>query len=179
MESDWTDFFYVILDDNFDEFERASYLTCCLLHHVYHPVVIGMENPTDLIILKQGPFFGRHETYYGVEVHLFFLILLLTPYTTMACAAGVGTGTDDRNSSRYRYIGNRRTDTPASQVVRRTADRDSSRYRYSGNRRTRQLALDCEGNWVESTHDVYENTWKGGELKLCVLPHPPEDNKNK
>ena len=173
MESDWTDFFYVILDDNFDEFERASYLTCCLLHHVYHPVVIGMENPTDLIILKQGPFFGRHETYYGVEVHLFFLILLLTPYTTMACAAGVGTGTDDRNSSRYRYIGNRRTDTPASQVVRRTADRDSSRYRYignrrtdtpasqvvrrtadrdssryrySGNRRTRQLALDCEGN---------------------------------
>ena len=34
----------------------------------------------------------------------------------------------------------------AAGVVTRTVDRDSSRYRYSGNRRTRQLALDCEGN---------------------------------
>ena len=45
--------------------------------------------------------------------------ILTHPYTTAACAAG---------------------------VVTRTADRDSSRYRYSGNRRTRRQALDCEGN---------------------------------
>ena len=34
----------------------------------------------------------------------------------------------------------------AAGVETRTADRNSSRYRYSGTRRTRQLALDCEGN---------------------------------
>ena len=41
------------------------------------------------------------------------------PYTTIACAAGVVTG---------------------------TANRDSSRYRNGGNRRTRQLTLDWECN---------------------------------
>ena len=45
--------------------------------------------------------------------------ILTLPYTSKACAAEVAT---------------------------RTADRDSSRYRYSGNRRTRQLALYSEGN---------------------------------
>ena len=57
--------------------------------------------------------------------------ILTHPYTTAACAAGEVTG---------------------------TARRDSLRYRYSGNRRTRQLARDCEGNRVKSTHDVFENT---------------------
>ena len=64
-------------------------------------------------------------------------------YTSLLCAAGVETG---------------------------TADRDSSRYRYSENRKTRQLTLDCECNWVKSTHDVYGNTWKCGELKLYFSP---------
>ena len=61
------------------------------------------------------------------------------PYTTAACAAG---------------------------VVTKNTDRDSSRYTYNGTRRVRQLALGCESNWVKSTHSAYENTWKGGELKL-------------
>ena len=58
----------------------------------------------------------------------------------------------------------------AAGVVTRTADRNSSRYRYSVNRRTRQLALDCEGNCIKSTHDAYETTWKFGELKLQFFP---------
>ena len=65
------------------------------------------------------------------------------PYTTAACAAG---------------------------VVANTADRDSLRYAYNGTRRVRQLALRCESNWVKSTHDAYENTWKCGELKLYFSP---------
>ena len=65
-----------------------------------------------------------------------------TPYTSIACAAGVVAG---------------------------AVDRDSSRYRYRGNRRTRQLALDCEGSRVKSTHDEYESTWKCGELKLLFF----------
>ena len=69
--------------------------------------------------------------------------IITHPYTTIACAAG---------------------------VVTRTADRDSSRYRYSGIRKTRQLALGSEGNWVKSTHDAYENTWKRGELELYFSP---------
>ena len=68
--------------------------------------------------------------------------ILTHPYTTVACAAGVATG---------------------------TADRDSSRYRYGGNRRTRQLALDCEGIRVKSTHDVYKSMWKYGELTLIFF----------
>ena len=60
----------------------------------------------------------------------------------------------------------------AAGELTRTADRDSSRDRYSGNRRTRQLAVDCEGSWVESTHDAYENTRKCGELKLYFLFFP-------
>ena len=43
--------------------------------------------------------------------------ILTHPYTTIACATGVVTG---------------------------TAGRDSSRCRYHGNERTRQVALDCE-----------------------------------
>ena len=58
----------------------------------------------------------------------------------------------------------------AAWVVRGTAGRDSLRYRYHGNCRTRQLTLDCECNWVNLTHDVYENTWKCGELKLYFSP---------
>ena len=54
--------------------------------------------------------------------------------------------------------------------ITRTADRVSSRYRYGGNRKTRQLALDCEGNGVKSTRDVYQNTRKCGELKLHFAP---------
>ena len=61
------------------------------------------------------------------------------PYTTAACPAG---------------------------VVTETTDRDSLRYTYNGTRRVCQLALGCERNWVKSTLDAYENTWKGGELKL-------------
>ena len=80
--------------------------------------------------------------------------ILTHPYTTAACAAG---------------------------VVTRTADRNSSRYRYSGIRRTRQLALGCEGNRIKSTHDAYENTWKCGEQKLFFffLPHYRKIKKNK
>ena len=33
-----------------------------------------------------------------------------------------------------------------------------------------QPALGCESNWVKSTHDAYENTWKCGELKLYSAP---------
>ena len=65
--------------------------------------------------------------------------------TTAACAAGVVTKTTD--------------------------DRDSLRYNtYNGTRRVCQLALRCESNWVKSTHDAYENTWKCGELKLYFSP---------
>ena len=69
--------------------------------------------------------------------------VLTYPYTTAACAAGVATG---------------------------TAGKESSIYRYRGNRRPRQLALDCECNWVIWTHAVYENTWKCGEFTLYFLP---------
>ena len=46
----------------------------------------------------------------------------------------------------------------------------SLRYTYDGTRKVRQLALGCESNWVKSTHDAYENTWKCGELKLYFSP---------
>ena len=58
----------------------------------------------------------------------------------------------------------------AAGVVTKTTDRDSERYTYNGTRRVRQLALGCESNWVKSTHDAYENTWKCGELKLYFSP---------
>ena len=75
------------------------------------------------------------------------------PYTTAACAVG---------------------------AVTETAGRDSSRYRYSGNRRTRQLlTLDCECSWVTSTNDVYENTWKGGLSLRFIFPHQPSVLKKK
>ena len=58
----------------------------------------------------------------------------------------------------------------AGWVVTKTTDRDSLRYTYKGTRRVRQLALGCESNWVKSTQDAYENTWKCGELKLYFSP---------
>ena len=67
------------------------------------------------------------------------------PYTRAACAAGVVTKNTDRNSLRYSCT-------------------------YNGIRKVRQLALGCESNWVKSTHDAYENTWKCGELKLYFSP---------
>ena len=48
---------------------------------------------------------------------------------------------------------------------------------HRGIRRVRHLALGCESNWVKSTHDAYENTWKCGER--FIFPHPPEDEKKK
>ena len=54
----------------------------------------------------------------------------------------------------------------AAGVVTKTTDRDSLRYTFNGTRKVHQLALGCESNWVKSTHDAYENTWKCGELKL-------------
>ena len=64
-------------------------------------------------------------------------------YTTIACAVG---------------------------VVTKPTDRDSSRYTYNGIRRLRQLALGCESSWVKSTHNVFENTWKCGEIKPYFAP---------
>ena len=58
----------------------------------------------------------------------------------------------------------------AAGVVTKTTDRDRLRYTYNGTRRVRQLALGCKSNWVKSTHDAYENTWKCGELKLYFSP---------
>ena len=51
-----------------------------------------------------------------------------------------------------------------------TAGRDRSRCHWHGNGGTRQLALDCECDWVKLTHDVYEYTWKCGELTLYFSP---------
>ena len=80
--------------------------------------------------------------------------ILKHPYTTAVCAAGVVTG---------------------------TADRDSSRYRYNGNRRTRQLALDCACNRVKSTHVTTCMKIRESVVSLSslILPQPPEDIKIK
>ena len=55
-----------------------------------------------------------------------------------------------------------------------TADRDSSRCRYSGNRRTRQLAPDFESN--ELIRRTTCMKIRGNLVSLSAFfPHPPED----
>ena len=79
--------------------------------------------------------------------------LLTHPHTTVACAARVVTG---------------------------TAGRDSSRYRYRGNRRTRQLVISGGLRMQLSEIDTHKTPMKicGGVVSLSfIFPHPPEDGK--
>ena len=75
-----------------------------------------------------------------------------------------------RISCMMTWLSNINGHTCAAGVVTKTTDRDSLRYTYNGTRRVRQLALGCKSNWVKSTHDAYENTWKCGELNLNFSP---------
>ena len=45
----------------------------------------------------------------------------------------------------------------------------NTRYSHINSKWYGMLALGCESNWVKSTHDAYENTWKCGELELYFL----------
>ena len=55
----------------------------------------------------------------------------------------------------------------------------SLRFTYNGTRRVRQLALGCESNWVKSTHDAYENTWKWAKALFFPIRRRMKKNKKK
>ena len=75
--------------------------------------------------------------------------LAQVPHYPERCRSGwlISTATEPHGSGRVDVLTHPKTTVACTAgVVTGTADRDSSRYRFSGNRRTRQLALSYEGN---------------------------------